>query len=125
MDKNQSIQNLLNNTASEAEIQLFKRLPASGEISIGSGNTVELPPAALGRLGARPMLGNLDCDLTGEEIAAGLRRLDNCCRIARRSCFRITKNSSEFFFGSRRGEGGVGSRQARPGKLPDEGYVEG
>jgi hypothetical protein len=33
-------------------------------------------PAALDRLNARHMLGNLDRDLTGEEIASGLRRLD-------------------------------------------------
>jgi uncharacterized delta-60 repeat protein len=83
----QAIQNLLNGAASEVEIQLIKRLLASGEISIGGnvnqsviiigdGNTVELPPSALDRLGARSMLGNLDRDLTGEEIAAGLRRLD-------------------------------------------------
>ena len=87
MNSTQSLQNLLNNTASEEDIALLKRLLASGEISIGgnvnqsviiigSGNTVELPPAALDRLNARPMLGNLDRDLTGEEITAGLRRLD-------------------------------------------------
>ena len=87
MDKTHSLQALLNNTATEEDITLLKRLLASGEISIGgnvnqsviiigSGNTVELPPAALDRLNARPMLGNLDRDLTGEEIAAGLRRLD-------------------------------------------------
>jgi formylglycine-generating enzyme required for sulfatase activity/energy-coupling factor transporter ATP-binding protein EcfA2 len=87
MDKNHSLQNLLNNTATEEDIALLKRLLASGEISIGgnvnqsviiigSGNTVELPSAALDRLNARPMLGNLDRDLTGEEIASGLRRLD-------------------------------------------------
>ena len=72
----QAIQNLLNGAASEVEIQLIKRLLASGEISIGGnvnqsviiigdGNTVELPPSALDRLGARSMLGNLDRDLTG------------------------------------------------------------
>jgi formylglycine-generating enzyme required for sulfatase activity/energy-coupling factor transporter ATP-binding protein EcfA2 len=87
IDKTQTIQNLLNGTASEEDVELLKRLLASGEISIGgnvsqsviiigSGNTVELPPAALDRLNARPMLGNLDRDLTGEEIASGLRRLD-------------------------------------------------
>lgn len=87
MDKNKSLQNLLHGTATEEDIALLKRLLASGEISIGgnvnqsviiigSGNTVELPPAALDRLNARPMLGNLDRDLTGEEIASGLRRLD-------------------------------------------------
>jgi hypothetical protein len=87
MNKTDSLQALLNNTASEEDIALLKRLLASGEISIGgnvnqsviiigSGNTVELPPAALDRLNARPLLGDLDRDLTGEEIASGLRRLD-------------------------------------------------
>jgi formylglycine-generating enzyme required for sulfatase activity len=86
-DSSNSLQALLNNTATEEDIALLKRLLASGEISIGgnvnqsviiigSGNTVELPPAALDRLNARPMLGNLDRDLTGEEITSGLRRLD-------------------------------------------------
>ena len=87
MDKTKALQNLLNGTASEEEIQLLKQLLASGEISIGgnvnhsviiigSGNTVELPPAALDRLGARPLLGDLDRDLTGEEITLGLNRLE-------------------------------------------------
>lgn len=87
MNSAHSLQALLNNTATEEDIELLKHLLASGEISIGgnvnqsviiigSGNTVELPPAALDRLNARPMLGNLDRDLTGEEIATGLRRLD-------------------------------------------------
>jgi WD40 repeat protein/energy-coupling factor transporter ATP-binding protein EcfA2 len=87
MNSAHSLQALLNNTATEEDIELLKHLLASGEISIGgnvnqsviiigSGNTVELPPAALDRLNARLMLGNLDRDLTGEEIAAGLRRLD-------------------------------------------------
>ncbi len=69
MNKNLALQALLNNAASEEDIALLKRLHASGEISIGgnvsqsviiigSGNTVELPPAALDRLNARPMLGN-------------------------------------------------------------------
>lgn len=72
MDKNQSLQALLNNTATEEDIALLKRLLANGEISIGgnvnqsviiigSGNTVELPPAALDRLNAGSMLGNLGC----------------------------------------------------------------
>jgi hypothetical protein len=87
MDKTKALQKLLNGTATEDDVELLKRLLASGEISIGgnvnhsviiigSGNTVELPPAALDRLNARPMLGNLDRDLTNDEIASGLRRLD-------------------------------------------------
>jgi WD40 repeat protein len=87
MDWAKTLQDLLNGTASEDEIHLLRQALVSGEISIGgnvnqsviiigSGNTVELPPEALDRLNARPMLGNLDRDLTGEEIASGLRRLD-------------------------------------------------
>jgi hypothetical protein len=87
MDKTQALQNLLNGTASEEEIELLKHGLASGEISIGgntnqsviiigSGNTVELPPAALDRLGGRSLLGDLDRDLTGDEIAIGLNRLE-------------------------------------------------
>ena len=87
MDKTQALQNLLNGTASEEEINLLKGGLASGEISIGgnvnqsviiigSGNTVELPPAALDRLGGRSLLGDLDRDLTGDEIASGLNRLE-------------------------------------------------
>ena len=91
MDKTQTLQNLLNGTASEEEIQLLKQALASGEISIGgnvnrsvviigSGNTVELTPEALDRLNARPLLGDLDRDLTGQEIALGLNRLAVCRR---------------------------------------------
>lgn len=86
MDKNTALENLLNKTASEEDVELLKRLLDSGEISIGgnvnhsviiigSGNTVELTPEALDRLNARPLLGNLDRDLTGTEIALGLERL--------------------------------------------------
>lgn len=88
MDQSTALQNLLNGTASEEELILLKQLLTSGEISIGgnvnhsviiigSGNTVELPPAALDRLGARQLLGNLDRDLTGKEIAFGLDRLES------------------------------------------------
>jgi WD40 repeat protein/energy-coupling factor transporter ATP-binding protein EcfA2 len=87
MEKTQALQNLLNGTASEEDINLLKGGLASGEISIGgnvnqsviiigSGNTVELPPAALDRLGGRSLLGDLDRDLTGDEIASGLNRLE-------------------------------------------------
>lgn len=66
MDKNQSLQNLLNNTASEEEIALLKRLLAGGRISTGgnvnkpvviidSGNTVKLTSQALVRLNTRLM----------------------------------------------------------------------
>jgi hypothetical protein len=61
MDKTQALQNLLNGTASEEEIQLLKQALASGEISIGgdvnrsvviigSGNKVELTSEALSLL---------------------------------------------------------------------------
>ena len=90
MDKTQALQNLPNETASEEDIALLKRLLVSGEISIGgnvnnsvitvgSGNNIQifqLTPETLEILNARPMLGNLDRDLTGEEITTGLRRLE-------------------------------------------------
>jgi hypothetical protein len=61
MDKNQALQNLLDGTASEEEINLLRQSLASGEISIGrdvnrsvviigSGNKVELTAEALGIL---------------------------------------------------------------------------
>ena len=90
MDNTKALQNLLNGTASEEEIQLLKHGLVSGEISIGgnvnrsvviiiigSGNTVELTPEALDRLNARPLLGDLDRDLTGQEITFGLERLES------------------------------------------------
>ncbi len=66
MDTTKALQNLLNGTASEEDISLFKHGLVSREISIGgnvnqsviiigSGNTVELPPAALNRLNTRLM----------------------------------------------------------------------
>ncbi len=87
MDNNKALQNLLNGTATEEEINLLKREIVSGNISIGgninqsviiigNGNTVELPPAALDRLGGRFLLGGLDRDLTGDEIDIGLNRLE-------------------------------------------------
>src|SRR5512142_735803 len=71
MDKAKVLQNLLKGKAKQEEIELLKRLLASGEISIGgnvnqsviilgSGNTVEITSEALDRLGARTMLGNLE-----------------------------------------------------------------
>ena len=86
MEKSQALQNFLNGKASEEEIRLLKNSLITGEISIGgninrsiliigNGNTVELPPAALDRLGGRSLLGDLDRDLTGDEIAAGLNHL--------------------------------------------------
>jgi len=73
MDKTKALQNLLNGTASEEEINLLKQLLASGEISIGgdvnrsvviigSGNKVELTAEALGIL--KP-------ETTSEEPAEG------------------------------------------------------
>jgi hypothetical protein len=87
MDKTQALQNLLNGTASEEEIELLKQGLTSGEISIGgninqsiiiigSSNATDLTPQALDRLEARPLLGDLDRDLTGEEIASGLNLLE-------------------------------------------------
>lgn len=87
MENSQALQNFLNGTASEEEIGLLKNSLVTGEITIGgninrsvliigNGNTVELPLAALDRLGGRSLLGDLDRDLTGDEIAAGLYRLE-------------------------------------------------
>lgn len=88
MEKTEALQNLLNGTASEEDINLLRQLLTRGEISIGgnvnhsviifgSGNTVELPPVALGLLNARSLLGDLERDLTGEEIAWGLKCLED------------------------------------------------
>lgn len=87
MDKTSALQNLFNGTASQEEINLLRQMLTNGEISIGgnvnrsvliigSGNTFELPPKLLERLNARPLLGNLERELMGEEIALGLRRLE-------------------------------------------------
>jgi len=81
MDINRALQNLLKGTASEEEIEFLKRLLAAGEITIGgnvsrsiiivgSGNTVEIPPEALGLLDPQPQ------NLQGDEIAFGLKRLE-------------------------------------------------
>jgi WD40 repeat protein/energy-coupling factor transporter ATP-binding protein EcfA2 len=88
MDQSKALQDLLNGTATEEEIQLLKQGLVSGEISIGgnvnraviiigNSNTVELTPEALDLLNARPLLGDLDRDLTGIEIAFGLERLES------------------------------------------------
>ncbi|MEW6403750.1 MAG: hypothetical protein AB1649_18300 [Chloroflexota bacterium] len=87
MDKMKALQRLLDGSASAEEIDLLKQLLASGEIFIGgnvnhsviiigSGNNVELTPEALDRLDARPLLGDLDRDPTGNEITSGLDRLE-------------------------------------------------
>ena len=90
MDRTKALQNLFEGKASEEDIELLKRMLVSGELSIGgnvnnsvltvgSGNNVQviqLTTETLDRLKARPMLGNLERDLTVEEILAGLRRLD-------------------------------------------------
>lgn len=90
MDGPQALQNLLNGTASEEEIEMLKGRLSSGEISIGgdinhsvliqgSENNVQvfqLTPEILELLGGRQFLGNLDRDLTGDEIAAGLNRIE-------------------------------------------------
>lgn len=88
MDKTQALQNLLDGTASEEDITLLKGLLASGDIWIGgdvnhsviitgSGNTFSLSPAARDMIGANSWLGDLDRELTGDEIAQGLQRLEN------------------------------------------------
>lgn len=88
MDKNKALQKLLNGTATRKEIELLKQALASGEITIGgnvnqsviilgSGNTVEITSEVLDSLGARPLLGSLERDLTGNEIALGLTRLES------------------------------------------------
>jgi len=45
-------------------------------VIIGSGHIVELTPEALVRFNGRPLLGDLDRDQTGKEIAIGLERLE-------------------------------------------------
>ena len=91
MDNTKALQNLLNGTASEEEIQFLRHGLVSGEIFIGgnvnnsvivhgSENNVQvfqLTPEALELLGARTMLGELDRDLTGKEIALGLERFES------------------------------------------------
>ena len=91
MDQSTALQNLLNGTASEEEINLLKHFLASREISIGGNvtnsvlvqgddNKVEvyqLTPEALDKINGRSLLGNLDRDLTGKEIAFGLDRLES------------------------------------------------
>jgi energy-coupling factor transporter ATP-binding protein EcfA2 len=91
MDNTKALQNLLNGTASEEEIQGLRQGLVSGEIFIGgnvnnsvivhgSENNVQvfqLTPEALELLGARTLLGGLDRDLTGKEIALGLERFES------------------------------------------------
>lgn len=87
MDMDRALQNLLDGTATENEIKLLKQGLASRQISIGgninhsviiigNGNTVELTPQALDRLNAGTLLGNLDRDLTRDEISLGLELLE-------------------------------------------------
>ncbi len=90
MNTTHAIQKLLNGTVTEGEIQSLKQLLASGEISIGgnvsnsviiqgSENNVQvfqLTPEMLELLGGHQLLGNLERDLHGDEIALGLQRLD-------------------------------------------------
>jgi hypothetical protein len=90
MDKTKALQNLLSGATTKDEIKLLKQALASGEISIGgdvnnstiihgSGNNVQifqLMPELLELLDGGKYLGNLNRDLTGEEIASGLRQLE-------------------------------------------------
>jgi hypothetical protein len=84
MDKTNALQNLLNGTASEEEIQLLKQALASGEISIGgdvnrsvviigSGNKVELTAEALGIL--KPETTSEE-PIEGEPPYMGMRYFD-------------------------------------------------
>ena len=85
----QALHNLLTDSVSADEIELLKKSLVGGQISIGGnvrqsvivlggGNTVyQLTPEALDRLNARPLLGDLERDLTGDEIVSGLNRLES------------------------------------------------
>lgn len=88
MDKTKLIHNLLDGTATEEEVAQLKQGLVNGEISIGgnvfqsiivigSGNTVQIPSEALERIGGRSLLGNLERDLTDQEIFLGLERLES------------------------------------------------
>ncbi len=83
----QALANLLNGTASEGEIAFLQKALTEGTIAIGgnvnqsiiilgSKNTVQLTPEALDRLNGRSLLGNLDRDLTKDEINLGLTILE-------------------------------------------------
>ncbi|MFZ5920133.1 MAG: NACHT and WD repeat domain-containing protein [Chloroflexota bacterium] len=84
MDKTIALQNLLNGTATEAEIELLKQALASGDISIGgdmnrsvviigSGNKVELTAEALSQL--KPD-NEIEEPVEGEPPYMGLRYFD-------------------------------------------------
>ncbi len=88
MDKVVVLHKLLNGTASQEEVDQLKQALVSGEVSIGgnvnqsvivigSGNTAQLPPQVLERLGGSRLLGNLKRDLTGDEIARGLAKFES------------------------------------------------
>ncbi len=83
-----ALQHLLNNEASLDEIDALRNALSLGQIAIGgnvnhsiiivgSGNTVTLPEGAIDKLDARGLLGNMERDLNGDEIAVGLNRLAN------------------------------------------------
>jgi conflict system STAND superfamily ATPase/WD40 domain-containing protein len=90
MDQSKALQNLLKGEATQEEIDLIKQALASGEISIGgnvshsviiqgSENNVQvfqLTRETLELLGGHRLLGNLERDLNGDEIALGLQRLE-------------------------------------------------
>lgn len=74
MKNDLALQNLLNGTATDEEIQFLQQGIAKNEISIsgtvnhsiiviGNGNSIQLSPDALNRLSARPLLGDVDYDL--------------------------------------------------------------
>ena len=82
-----ALQHFFADSASKQEIALLKQALSVGQIAIGgnvnnsiiivgSGNSVALPPGAIDVLDARALLGDLERDLTGDEIAVGLTRLN-------------------------------------------------
>lgn len=90
MENSQLIQKLLDGTASEEEINALRQLLANGEILIGGnvndsvivqgvGNQVEvyqLTSEALEKINGSSLLAGLKRELTGDEIAVGLKALE-------------------------------------------------
>lgn len=89
MDINKALQNFQNNTASKEEVEFIKRTLSNWEIGItgdvnhstivqGHDNNIQvfqLTPELLNTIDGSKYLGNLERNLTGEEIATGLQRL--------------------------------------------------
>ena len=81
-----ALQRLLDDSASQEDVTLLRQALLGGKVTIGgnvehsiiiigSGNAVELSPRALESLDGYSLLGGLNRDLTGDEIALGLTRL--------------------------------------------------